>query len=116
MTDDGWLAPELANDLFEMIGDLVDRFAGEGLGMGTRIGDGLRIIRPAGSDGRVASLFKHGSPSVPAAGQEPHTMDEGDRDSPRCVGRSDLLRLVLCDTCHGELLPAPAAASTNRTR
>jgi hypothetical protein len=48
VADDGWLLLQLADDLVEVVRDLPNGLVREDLGLGFRLGDGLRVVRPAG--------------------------------------------------------------------
>ena len=104
MTDDGRLPLQLADDVLEMVGDLLDRLAGEDFRLGARFFDRLRVVRPARCERRVAGLLEEGLPPVPTAGKQPQTVNEDDGRTPGSVRVPDLLILVLGDRWHSPLL------------
>src|SRR5256885_15981685 len=91
MADQGRLLVEPADDLGVAVRDLSYRLVRENLGVGVRLFDGVRITRPARANRRVPGLFEERCPAVPAAGQQPQTVDENDRREPRRVGAFELL-------------------------
>src|SRR2546430_9446491 len=104
MADHGRLPIQLADDVLEMVGDLLDRLTGEDFRLGARLLDRLGVVRPARGERRVAGLLEEGLPPVPTAGKQPQTVNEDDGRTPGSVRVPDLLILVLGDRCHSPLL------------
>ena len=100
MADDGWLLVELLDHAVEMVGDVLDRLAREHARVRLCLRDGLGIVWPARSERRVAGLLEERLPAVPAARQQPQSVDENDRRAPRRVGVVDLLLFVLREVRH----------------
>src|SRR5439155_15956005 len=76
------------------------RLVGEDLRVLPRLRDCLRIIGPTRRERRVASLVKGRAPAVPAARQQPQTVDEDDRRASRGIRRVNLLCFMPGDCCH----------------
>jgi hypothetical protein len=91
MTDHRRLLGQLADDRVEMVRHLPHRLPGEDLRMCLGVGDGFRVIRPAGLHGRKAGILEVRRPAVPAARQQPESVDENDRGATGLVGSVDLL-------------------------
>ena len=99
------LPGQLSDHLGGVIGDLRDRLAGEDLGVRPRLLDGLGIVGPHGRHGGVPGLLEDGSPTVPAARQQPEPVDEHDRCPPTRVRLLDLLCFPVGHRGHAQLLP-----------
>src|SRR5438094_743333 len=112
MADHGRLPIQLADDVLEMVGDLLDRLAGEDFRLGARLLDRLGVVRPARGERRVAGLLEEGLPPVPTAGKQPQTVNEDDGMTPGSVRVPDLLILVLGDRCHSPLLQSTRTQNT----
>ena len=74
-----------------MVRHLPYGLVGKDLGVRVCFLDGVRIVRPAWLDRRVAGLLEHVCPTVPAARQKPETMDKDDRRAARAVCALNLL-------------------------
>jgi hypothetical protein len=99
------LAVEAGDDLRDVVGDVGDRRTGEGLVVAA---GGLHrggVPRPVDGDGRVPLRLEALAPRVPAARQQPESVDEHDGLAARLVGGGDLGRLAGGDGAgHGFLL------------
>jgi hypothetical protein len=105
MPDEGRLPLEPADHVTEVVGDLPDRLVGEDLGVPVGFIDGVGIVGPAGGKGDIACLLEDRPPAIPAAGQQPQTVDKHDRGEPRGVGLLDLGCLVIGNLHHDSFLP-----------
>ena len=100
MADHGRLAVELADDGLGVVSDLAERLAGEHLGVLVRLLDGVGVVGPVRGHGGVAGLLENCPPPVPAAGEQPQTVDEHHRGKPGSVCPVDLVLFVFADVCH----------------
>src|SRR5207302_11253689 len=118
MADDRRLLLQLADDGAVVVGHLSDCLVSEDLRMRLRLRHRLRMIRPPRLQCRIAGLFEKRCPTVPAAREQPETVNEHDRVQARCVCLLDLVGG--CETCgngHADFLPrkrCPALAPTWR--
>nr|WP_324606162.1 hypothetical protein [Streptomyces griseus] len=97
MADDRRLVVQPADDGFEVVGDLADRLAGEHVRVFGGLLDRLGVVRPAGGQGYTAVVLEQLRPAIPAAGQQPQTVDEGHRLAAGLVRVLALLQLVFGD-------------------
>ncbi len=97
MADDCRFPFQPADDLFEVVCDLTDRFVCERFRIRVGLAHGFGVVGPAWHQGRVAGILKHFPPSVPTAGQQPKTVHEHHGLSAGSVRALDLLRLVFRD-------------------
>src|ERR1051326_7091172 len=104
MADNGGLPLELADGVSIVVRDLLNPFVGKDLRVVIRVCNGLRVVRPARRERRVALLFKQLAPVVPTAGKKPEAMYEDDRLFPLHVGMVDLLLFMHRENCHIILL------------
>src|SRR5260370_37506155 len=104
MADDGGSPVELADGLGVVIGDLLNTLVGKALRVVNRLCDGLRVIGPAWGEGRIAVLFKEGTPRVPTGCEEPEAVYEDHRLLPLLIGAVDLLLFLGRKNCHMVLL------------
>ena len=100
MADDRRLSLQAADDLLGVIRDLTDGLVREDFGMRVRFGDRRRIIGPAGRQRGEPSFLEHRRPSIPAARQQPESVNEHDGLKSGRVRAIDLLRFVIGD-CDG---------------
>jgi hypothetical protein len=100
VADHDRLSIELADHLREMVGDVADGLVGEGVGVCVRLGDGLRVVGPAGRERGVAGLVEHRRPAVPAARKQPQTVYEDGRNPAGRVDPVHVLLLVRCNRRH----------------
>ena len=73
---DRWAVLEPAHDAGDVIRNLPDGFAGENLGMRSRLGDGRRVVWPARRDCVEARFFEQRRPPLPAAREQPQAVNE----------------------------------------
>jgi len=78
-----------------VVGDLLDRLAGEHLGVLAGLLDRLGVVRPPRCQGRVAVVFEQFGLPVPTAGQQPQPMHEHHRLESGGIRALALLELVL---------------------
>ena len=90
MADHDRLAVELADHLGVVVGHLADRLVREDLRVCVRLLDGVGIVGPAGQQRCVPRLLEHLGPALPAARQQPETVDEDDRGAAGRVAVGDL--------------------------
>ena len=90
MADHDRLAVELADHLGVVVGHLADRLVREDLRVCVRLLDGVGIVGPAGQQWCVPRLLEHLGPALPAARQQPETVDEDDRGAAGRVAVGDL--------------------------
>ena len=81
VADEGGLGIEQPDHVGQVVGDVLDRLLGEDIGVGVRLGDGLRIVGPARGERAVAGCLEGLPPPIPASGEEPQAVDEDDRNS-----------------------------------
>src|SRR5439155_24890668 len=97
VADDGRLLLQSTDDVFEVIRDITDGLVCEHLGMCLGLGDRVGVIRPAGRQRGVSVLLEELRPPIPAAGEQPQSVNEHDWRAPDRVRTIHLLRLVLGD-------------------
>ncbi len=116
MADDRRLVLQGRDDLGDVVSDLPDALAGEDLRVGPGLGNGARIIRPAGGDGGVAVVLEERPPRLPARGEHPQSVNEDDGQEAGGVRPAGLLRLAdgeahWCTAIRGK---GPAAGADGR--